>query len=357
MCVKSGLCVAFPDTCMTPGVAAGAPGPITYPNNADPVDGRGATNVKVMNSAALRKDDQLQKSMGDNAGTSPGGVASGVFMGVCKVMTGSPNVKFEGKEAAYHTCVTAHNGHSANAPPGTHACPTNTQVKVVGAPGMPGGPGGPHPNPVDAAASVLRCSELAQAQIEQLRAQGWNIRFSTPADGAAHPDGSWCDRSRNEIVIGASSVNNPNAITQILSHEMGHALHPRGTDMGIFNTAFTPDPPGSPTAGQMSRADFMRRATQEDGGRDEGAATLNNDRVRQQVQNDANCGQDIGLAGAEAAEYERIARGPGTDDQKMREIGEVFRRGEVQSTNGESYGRAWSRYWYSWVQANPGLFY
>src|SRR5262245_36460713 len=98
MCVRSGGCAAFPDVCMTPGVAAGAPGPLPYMNLGMPDDGDGKSKVKTMNSNTLVKGSQLSKSTGNQAGSAPGGTVSGVMMGPVKVQSGCDKVKVEGEE-------------------------------------------------------------------------------------------------------------------------------------------------------------------------------------------------------------------------------------------------------------------
>jgi uncharacterized Zn-binding protein involved in type VI secretion len=130
MTTESGQSMAFPDTCMTPGVSAGAPGPLPYPNIAMMTDGSGASKVKVRNKAPLRKGDSIRMSTGDEAGNSPGGVVSGCFKGACSVKLGSMNVKIEGKEVGYLTVMVAHNGSNANMPAGTHIVPSQTAVLV-----------------------------------------------------------------------------------------------------------------------------------------------------------------------------------------------------------------------------------
>ncbi len=125
-----GSCMATPDVCMTPGVSAGAPGPLPYPNNAQCAQGSGSGKVKVSGSKALRKGDKISMSSGDEAGNAPGGQMSGVFKGPVEFKMGSSKVKFEGKSAAHHSAMTGHNGNNANMPAGTHASPSQQKVRV-----------------------------------------------------------------------------------------------------------------------------------------------------------------------------------------------------------------------------------
>ena len=120
------------DTCMTPGVSAGAPGPLPYPNFAMPMQASGSTassKVKIMNKKALTVKTEIPMSTGDEAGNSPGGVVSGRFKGSVKFKKGSSKVKAEGESVVHLTSMTAHNGTNANAPPGVQVAPS--QVKVI----------------------------------------------------------------------------------------------------------------------------------------------------------------------------------------------------------------------------------
>lgn len=128
-----GNALAFPDTCMTPGIAAGAPGPFTYPNSCMMSDGSGSSKVLIENKDTLRKGDEIRMSTGDEAGNSPGGTVSGGFKGKCSiktVVTTSGKVKAEGGDIAHVTCMTGHNGSNANMPAGAQLAPSQTKVMV-----------------------------------------------------------------------------------------------------------------------------------------------------------------------------------------------------------------------------------
>ncbi len=77
-----GMDIAFPDTCLTPGVLAGAPGPIPYPNlaiHATAVPSQ--FKMLIMCMPAHNIGTIIPLTNGDQAGCSPGGVASAIMMG------------------------------------------------------------------------------------------------------------------------------------------------------------------------------------------------------------------------------------------------------------------------------------
>ncbi len=86
---------------MTPGVAAGAPGPLPYPNIAKSGDtAKGTKKVKCDGKTVAIASSNFSTSSGDEAGNSPGGVASGVNKGKAEFINYSFDVKFEGKGVA-----------------------------------------------------------------------------------------------------------------------------------------------------------------------------------------------------------------------------------------------------------------
>lgn len=127
-----GNALAVPDVCMTPGVSAGAPGPLPYPNTANCSDGSGSSKVTVSGAQTLRKGDEIRMTAGDEAGNSPGGQTSGQFKGPASFKTGSTKIKVEGRELCFHTATTGHNGNNANMPAGTHVAPSQMKVKAGG---------------------------------------------------------------------------------------------------------------------------------------------------------------------------------------------------------------------------------
>jgi hypothetical protein len=81
-CSMPGMDFAFPDTCVTPGVIAGAPGPIPYPNLAiHAMAVPSQVKVLIMCMPAHNIATIIPATNGDQAWCSPGGVASGIMMG------------------------------------------------------------------------------------------------------------------------------------------------------------------------------------------------------------------------------------------------------------------------------------
>ena len=127
-----GTATAFPDTCKTPAPPA-PPIPTPYPNlgqfaQANP--GTCSKKVKILNQPVVHLQSQIPMTSGDEAG-SAGGVVSGTIKGPAMPKRGSAKVKVEGIAVVFHTCTTAHNGVSANAPMGIHDSPSQTKVFVA----------------------------------------------------------------------------------------------------------------------------------------------------------------------------------------------------------------------------------
>jgi hypothetical protein len=129
-----GQTLSFPDTCMTPGVSAGAPGPLPYPNIAMLTQAKGGTcsdKVKMSNKKTVVHTTEISMTSGDEAGNSPGGVVSSKFKGPAKFKSGSSKVKAEGKKVVYLGCMIGQNGSNANMPAGTQIAPSQTKVTVM----------------------------------------------------------------------------------------------------------------------------------------------------------------------------------------------------------------------------------
>ena len=93
--VKDGICFAFPDVCLTP-VPGSSPVPIPYPNTAQLSDASGtASNVKAGGKEVVTKASSIDKSSGDEAGSS-GGVTSGGTKGKCEFTNASSTVNANG---------------------------------------------------------------------------------------------------------------------------------------------------------------------------------------------------------------------------------------------------------------------
>lgn len=77
-----GMDFGFPDVCMTPGIIAGAPGPLPYPNlatHAMAIPSQVKYLIPVL--PAHNIGTVIPMSNGDEAGCSPGGVACAIPMG------------------------------------------------------------------------------------------------------------------------------------------------------------------------------------------------------------------------------------------------------------------------------------
>ena len=127
--MQGGTCFAFPDTCNTPA------GPIVvaipYPNIGMLALGLGTTvKVLIMYMPAYTAGSKLPMSQGDEAG-SVGGLMSGMIMGEVAFRTQSSKVSFQGQKAVLLTCMSAHNGASANAPAGVIVAPSQAVVLVA----------------------------------------------------------------------------------------------------------------------------------------------------------------------------------------------------------------------------------
>jgi len=113
---SSGISTAFPDTCMTPGVSAGAPGPLPYPNIAKSGDtAKGTKKVKCDGKSVCLSSSNFSTSSGDEAGNSPGGVVCGKNKGKAEPQLSSFDVKFEGKGVVRALDIFTQN--SMNTPP------------------------------------------------------------------------------------------------------------------------------------------------------------------------------------------------------------------------------------------------
>jgi len=126
----AGQCMGTPDTCQVPAPPA-PPIPTPFPNMGMLMTAQGvSTKVKVMNKEVILETSKLSSSNGDEAGVA-GGVVSGMNMGEISFKMGSSKVKIEGKKPVFQTCMSAHNGSSANFPAGTVIAPSQMMVTVA----------------------------------------------------------------------------------------------------------------------------------------------------------------------------------------------------------------------------------
>jgi uncharacterized Zn-binding protein involved in type VI secretion len=110
--VKDGICLAFPDVCLTPAPPS-SPVPIPYPNTAQLSDATGtAATVKVGGKEVVTEASSIPSSTGDEAGSN-GGVTSGSTKGECKFTTFSATVKANGKGVVRMGDSTTQNDQNA----------------------------------------------------------------------------------------------------------------------------------------------------------------------------------------------------------------------------------------------------
>jgi type VI secretion system secreted protein VgrG len=181
---------------------------------------------------------------------------------------------------------------------------------------------------VDAVASK---SPALSRDVASLRAAGWTIRYGTTTE-----TGSFTDRNRSTIVINANYQSDPVQSTRSLSHEVGHAQNPTSHVV----------PSG------LTRDEYVKKNVNADLA-GEGAATLNNAKVRDEIRK--NGGPDISISGTKTKKYESIYKqystGKITRAQAEQRIGQAFGAGEKTSTTnqnyrayyGQSYRRNWSQ--------------
>jgi hypothetical protein len=111
---SGGISPSFPDVCKTPSPAG--PIPIPYPNIAKSSDtADGTKKVKCDGNSVCVKDSNFSTSVGDEAGSAGGGVASNKNKGKAEFVNFSFDVKFEGKNVARALDLMLHN--DKNTPP------------------------------------------------------------------------------------------------------------------------------------------------------------------------------------------------------------------------------------------------
>jgi len=159
---------------------------------------------------------------------------------------------------------------------------------------------------------LIAKSPTLTSNLDKLKKDGWTVKYGEPGKG------SFTDKGRKEIVIDPSEKGNPDAVVQTLAHESGHAL-------------YTTDPYVPPDG--LSKADYTSKNANSDL-KDEGEATMMNAQVRKEITD--NGGDDIGIAGAQAAKYDEISKkypDAADRDKARQEIGDAFADGEHPSTD------------------------
>lgn len=231
--------------------------------------------------------DSVVKATDGNAGQ---GVISGVSLqdGDHQIISGAATVFTEGRKTARHLDEVLMNGVFPAAPAGK-------------------GPATGLGTSVD---RLVEKSPTLQKDIESLKKDDWNIVYGPEGQG------SYADRATKTITLDGNLRNDPLSATQVLAHEVGHAAYPYVPDMS-------------------SKTTFVNGTLA-----DEGAATMKNIQVQREIL--ANGGPDIGIAGnaANHASYNQAYDAylvNGNADAARHTIGQQIGRGEITSTNGQSY--------------------
>ena len=157
-------------------------------------------------------------------------------------------------------------------------------------------------------------SPTLKKQLGELHDDGWKVKQGDPGKG------SFADRKNKEIVLDPNLPKDQQ--TQVLAHEAGHAK-------------YTPDPYVPPTG--KTKQEYVD-ANVKNSMKDEGEATYNNCKVRDEVKQ--NGGGDIGVAGANSngyiKSYDDSKQPGGSKDKAVGEMANGFGN-EKTSTTGESY--------------------
>jgi hypothetical protein len=182
--------------------------------------------------------------------------------------------------------------------------------------------------------TLVNQSPTLSQGIKDLKAHGWTIRYSNASE-----NGAFTDDDAHTIVIRSSDQNNPANVARSLSHELGHAQNPV--------------PPIS--ASGLTRAEYIQKNTDAQLA-SEGAATLNNAKVRAEIMKSG--GQDIGISGSQTAKYDAIynqySSGKLTKQQAEAQIGQVYGNSETTSNTNQNYRAYYSQtYATAWDQAYP----
>lgn len=123
-----GLCVAFPDVCLTPAPPSPSPVPIPYPNiGVEPSNTDFVSNVLMTCTPAHNFSTEPPMTNGDNAGVGTG-VASGTVMGPARTVTGAFTVLVGGMPLSRLTSATIQNSTNAM---GAKVVPSATNVLVM----------------------------------------------------------------------------------------------------------------------------------------------------------------------------------------------------------------------------------
>jgi type VI secretion system secreted protein VgrG len=163
-------------------------------------------------------------------------------------------------------------------------------------------------DPVKLDDDMLKKSPTLSKQLEQLQKDGWKIEYGDSGKG------SFANKGSKKITIDPNNAASPENLTQTVSHEVGHALYTGKPD----------------TSSKKAYVDSQLA--------DEGAATLNNVKVRREILK--NGGKDIGIAGTKGKEYDAVYDDylkDGDEGKARDKIGQIFGDGEKTSNTGQTY--------------------
>jgi hypothetical protein len=188
---------------------------------------------------------------------------------------------------------------------------------------------------------LMAKSPTLTAQYDQLRKDGWTVRYG------AEDDGNFADRDAKVITIAPSGRGDAVGLVQTMAHEVGHAQYTLEPEVGMDGL----------TERKYVKSNTMRNL------RDEGEATINNLQVRQEIlgatASDEDPGVDIGVAGAQAEKYKKLFakyKDPtGKDRGALRDdIAKLYGRGEEPSGEEGNYWDYYAGYWKElWANAHP----
>lgn len=219
-----------------------------------------------------------------------------------------------------HMAVALH-GHKTACGATLIAASVGGGMPVSPSPGSPAGPfNGKLGQTVD---SLVAMSPTLSSNLTTLEARGWTVDYGMAGQG------SYADRGTKTITLDSNLKGNAAQATQVLAHEVGHAMHPYTMDTS-------------------SRLAYLNGALD-----DEGAATLKNIQVQREIIQAG--GPDIGIAGnpANHAIYEQAYTQylkDGNTQAALRKIGSQFGTGEFTSTTGQNY----ADYYGGWYDKHYG---
>ena len=180
---------------------------------------------------------------------------------------------------------------------------------------------------------IVAKSPTLSGNLDALKKDGWTIKTGDPGKG------SFTDKSAKTITIDPNEAGDPAAVAQTLAHESGHAR-------------YTQDP-YVPPAG-LTKDQYVSKNANSNL-KDEGEATMTNAQVRDEV--NKNGGPDIGIAGAQANQYQKIYEkypDPADRDKARQEIGDAFADGEHPSNDpGKTYRDYYSKTYADYYDKHP----